>query len=158
MPESLIIRCPECGTNNRVPEAKLQSGLAPVCGNCKSQLQVSSGPLTITDSNFDAEVVHSPLPVLLDLWAPWCGPCRMIAPAVEEIASAMSGRLRVGKLNVDDNPLTSTRFRVQGIPCLLVLDGGRELDRIVGAQPKAEILRRVNRVLSGVGVRGGAAG
>jgi thioredoxin len=146
MPESLIIRCPVCGTNNRVPQSKLGNGSAPVCGNCKTRLPLTAKPLTITDANFPAEVEQSPVPVLLDLWAPWCGPCQMIAPVIDQVASETAGRLRVGKLNVDDNPITANRFHVRGIPCLLILQGGREVDRIVGVQPKSEIMRRVNQV------------
>lgn len=155
MPEDLIIRCPVCGTNNRVPEAKLHNGLAPVCGKCKSVLPLSAKPVTVTDSNFETEVAGSPVPVLLDLWAPWCGPCQVIGPVLDQISAEMSGRVRVAKLNVDDNPVTSNRFQVRSIPCLLILQGGRELDRIIGAQPKPEILRRLNHVLSGVGMTGG---
>jgi thioredoxin 2 len=148
MPESLIIKCATCGTNNRVPEAKLANGLAPICGQCKSPLRLTAQPLTITDANFSREVEHSPLPVLVDMWAPWCGPCQMIAPVVDQLASELAGRLQVGKLNVDENPATANRFQVRGIPCLLVLKGGREVDRIVGVQPKAEIVRRLNQVLA----------
>jgi thioredoxin 2 len=146
MPESLILRCPVCGANNRVPESKMESGLAPICGVCKNRLPLSVKPLTITDANFSSEVEDSPVPVLLDLWAPWCGPCQMIAPVIDQIASESAGRLRVGKLNVDDNPVTANRFQVRGIPCLLILRGGREVDRIVGVQPKSEIMRRLNHV------------
>ena len=101
--------------------------------------------MTVTDATFSAEVEHSPLPVLLDLWAPWCGPCRMVAPVVEELAKEMAGRVRVAKLNVDENPVTASRFHVQSIPTLLVLKGGREMERIVGAQPKSEIVQRLQR-------------
>jgi len=87
------------------------------------------------------------LPVLLDLWAPWCGPCQTIAPAIEQLASEMAGRVRVGKLNVDENPVIAERFNIRSIPALLVLKGGREVDRIVGAQPKHEIQRRVERAI-----------
>jgi len=101
----------------------------------------------VTDSTFAAEVERSDLPVLLDAWAPWCGPCRVIAPILQELAGEMAGRVRVAKLNVDENPLTASRFRIQSIPSLLVFRGGREVERLVGVQPKAEITRRLERVL-----------
>ena len=100
----------------------------------------------MSDATFAAEVERSPLPVLLDMWAPWCGPCRMIAPVLEELAKEMAGRVRVAKLNVDENPAIATRFNVMSIPTLLVLKDGREVERIVGVQPKTEILRRLERV------------
>src|SRR5881227_1959149 len=139
MADPLLIRCLVCGATNRVPLNKIDAGLKPVCGQCKKLLPVSNMPVTVTDATFSAEVEHSPLPVLLDLWAPWCGPCRMVAPVVEELAKEMAGRVRVAKLNVDENPVTASRFHVQSIPTLLVLKGGREMERIVGAQPKSEI-------------------
>lgn len=89
---------------------------------------------------------RSPLPVLLDLWAAWCGSCRMVAPMLDELATELAGRVRVAKLNVDENPATAGRFNVVSIPTLLVLKEGREVDRIVGVQPKAEIVRRLARV------------
>jgi thioredoxin len=103
--------------------------------------------VTVTDATFASAVERSPLPVLLDMWAPWCGPCRTVAPVVEEIARQMIGRLRVGKLNVDENPATAARFGVQSIPTLLVLNEGREIDRIVGAQPKTAIMQRLQQVI-----------
>jgi len=145
MSDPQLIRCPACGATNRVPPEKLKQGLQPVCGRCKTSLLADNKPVTVTDATFSAEVEHSPLPVLLDLWAPWCGPCRMVAPVVEELAKEMAGRVRVAKLNVDENPVTASRFHVQSIPTLLVLKGGREMERIVGAQPKSEIVQRLQR-------------
>ena len=146
MAETLMIRCPSCGALNRVPQAKLTQGLAPVCGRCKTPLPIPAGPVTVTDATFPAEVERSPQPVLVDMWAPWCGPCRMIAPVIDELAADMAGRVRFAKLNIDENPATAARFNVSSIPTLLVLKGGREVDRLVGVQPKAEIARRLQRV------------
>jgi thioredoxin 2 len=146
MPQTQLIRCPSCGATNRVPQEKIEQGLVPVCGRCKRPLLSQSKPVTVTDATFSAEVERSPLPVLLDMWAPWCGPCRMMTPAIDELASELAGRVRFAKLNVDENPATAARFNVQSIPTLLVLKGGREVDRIVGVQPKTEIARRLQRI------------
>jgi thioredoxin 2 len=143
-----MLRCPACGAQNRVPVEKLKQGLKPVCGRCHTPLPAEIHPITITDANFAEKVERSPVPVLLDMWAPWCGPCKMIAPALDELAVEMAGRLRIGKLNVDENPATAARFQVQSIPSLLILRDGREIDRIVGAQPKAAIASRVQQVLA----------
>src|SRR5436309_1832730 len=145
MADVQLIRCPTCGSTNRVPLERLKQGLQPVCGRCKNPLPVDGKPVTVTDATFSAEVEHSPLPVLLDLWAPWCGPCRTVAPVVEELAGEFVGRVRVAKLNVDENPVTASRFHVQSIPTLLVLKGGREMERIVGAQPKSAIVQVLER-------------
>ena len=147
MTDPQLIRCPGCGATNRVPLEKLRHALQPVCGRCKTALLIDNKPVTVTDATFAREVERSPLPVLLDMWAPWCGPCQMIAPVVEELAAEMTGRVRVAKLNVDENPATAARFNVRSIPALLILRAGREIDRIVGVQPKSEIARRVNQVI-----------
>jgi thioredoxin 2 len=147
MSEPLVIRCNNCGTSNRVPPEKLHSGVVPVCGRCKAALSLRPQPLVVTDATFGNTVERSPIPVLVDMWAPWCGPCRAVTPIIEEMAAEFAGRLRVAKLNVDENPVTSGRFRIQSIPALLVFRDGREVDRIIGAQPKSEILRRVQGII-----------
>ena len=111
----------------------------------------------VSDATFAAEVERSPLPVLVDLWAPWCGPCRMVGPIVDQIAAELAGRVKVAKMNVDDNPATSSRFGVRSIPTLLVFKDGREVDRLVGAQPKAAIVGRLERHLSASASAGGGA-
>jgi thioredoxin 2 len=144
---SQLIRCNSCGATNRVPLEKLRGRLKPVCGRCKTALTIEAHPVTVTDANFAAEVERAPIPVLLDMWAAWCGPCRMIAPVIEELARELAGRIKVAKLNVDENPLTASRFGVRSIPTLLVLRDGQEIDRIVGALPKQEIIRKLQSLI-----------
>ena len=147
MADSTLIRCSHCGTSNRVPQDKLAQGLTPKCGQCNMPLVVAAGPVTVTDATFAAEVERSPLPVLVDAWAPWCGPCRMVGPIVDELARELAGTVRVAKLNVDDNPGTAARFDVRSIPTMLVMVNGREVDRIVGALPKTAIQQRLAQAL-----------
>lgn len=148
MSEKQVFRCPSCGANNRVDPERVAQGNEAVCARCKNPLPVSSKPVTVTDATFAAEVERSPVPVLLDLWAPWCGPCRMIAPVLEQLATEMGGRLRIAKLNVDENQATASRFNVRSIPTLLILKSGREVDRLVGVLPKPEIVRRLQLALA----------
>ena len=145
MSTSMVV-CPACGATNRVPGDKVAQGLAPVCGKCKTPLPVGR-PQPVTDASFAQDVERSPLPVLMDAWAPWCGPCHVIAPVIDQLATELAGRVRVVKLNVDENPHTAARFDLRSIPTLLVLRDGREVDRLVGVQPKQEIARRLERVL-----------
>jgi thioredoxin 2 len=142
-----LVRCPSCGATNRLPADAVGRGKKAVCGRCKTPLTGGGTPVTVSDATFAAEVEGSPVPVLVDLWAPWCGPCRTVAPIVDEIAADLAGRVKVAKMNVDDNPATSARFGVRSIPTLLVFKDGREVDRIVGAQPKAAIVGRLERVV-----------
>ena len=145
------IRCASCGATNRVPQDKVARGLKPKCGRCKQALpEPTDAPSIVTDATFASEVERSPLPVLVDAWAAWCGPCRTIAPAIDELAVDLAGRVRVAKLNVDENPATAGRFAIRSIPTLLVFAGGREIDRIVGAQPIEAIRDRVERAVAGV--------
>lgn len=144
--EPQIIRCANCSAQNRVPAEKLVEGLKPTCGRCKQPLTAVQ-PIVVTDSTF-AEIIRSPLPVLVDVWAPWCGPCRHLSPIVDELAGELAGRVLVAKLNADENPQISSRFNIQNIPALLVMQGGREVDRLVGVRPKAEILRHLTPVMA----------
>jgi len=148
MSEQLLIRCGNCGANNRVPPEKVSEGAKAVCGRCKKPLSFRAAATEVTDATFPEEVERSPLPVLVDMWAPWCGPCRMVTPIVEELAGELAGRMRVAKLNIDDNPATANRFGIESIPALLVFQNGREIDRIVGAQPKQAILRRIQHLIA----------
>jgi thioredoxin 2 len=141
-----IISCPKCGAKNRVVLQK-QTGREAICGRCKTPLSAESNPVIVTDQNFVEEVERSPLPVLLDLWAAWCGPCRIIAPIIDQLARELSGRARVAKLNIDQNPSTTARFGVQSIPTLLVLKNGREVDRLIGVQSSEAILRKIQPYL-----------
>jgi thioredoxin 2 len=125
---------------------KLARGLKARCGRCKAELRLDAAPVHVTDSTFAAEVERWPAPVLLDLWAPWCGPCRMVAPMMEQLAVEWAGRVRIAKLNVDENPATAARFGAQSIPTILVLQNGREVDRMVGVQAKEEIERHLERI------------
>lgn len=136
------IPCQNCGTKNRVLLGKEST---PVCGKCKNPLEFPDSPVTITDANFNQLVEKSSLPVLLDLWATWCPPCRMLAPIVDEVAKETSGKVIVGKLDVDSNQQTAARFRVQSIPTMIIFQNGSEAERIVGLQSKKAILQKLKK-------------
>ncbi|RMD84350.1 MAG: thioredoxin [Candidatus Dadabacteria bacterium] len=101
----------------------------------------------VSDSNFEQEVLQSDLPILVDFWAPWCGPCKSIAPVIEELASEYEGRVRFAKLNVDDNPHTPTKYSVRGIPNLVLFNKGEVVDQIVGAVPKDQLVSALSKVV-----------
>ena len=106
-----------------------------------------SKPIEVNDSNFDQMVLQAKTPVLVDLWAPWCAPCRMVAPVVEELASEYEGKVSFAKLNVDQNPRTASRYGIMSIPTLLIFKDGKPLSNIVGFRPKAELKRSLDAAL-----------
>jgi thioredoxin 2 len=125
-----LITCPSCGAKNRVPATRAGR---PECGRCHSALPWLGAA---GEDDFDTVAGASSLPVLVDLWAPWCGPCRAVSPIVERLATEYAGRIKVVKVNVDEAPAISQRYGVMGIPTLLLLSGGREVARQVGAPPE----------------------
>lgn len=134
-----VVSCPSCGTKNRVPAAAAGT---PRCASCKSALPWLT---EADDATFNRVVDSSRVPVLVDLWAPWCGPCRMVSPAVERMAAKYAGRLKVTKVNVDDSPQTASRFQAMSIPTLLMMKGGQVADRQVGAIPEPQLDAWVQR-------------
>jgi thioredoxin 1 len=107
-------------------------------------------PIKVSDDSFQKEVVESNLPVLVDFWAPWCGPCRIIAPTIEEISREFAGKVKVVKLNTDENPTTAMSYNIMGIPTLGIFVNGKLVDQIVGAYPKSHIVDKLNYFLSGL--------
>jgi thioredoxin 1 len=107
-----------------------------------------SKEIEFTDANFDAEVIKADTPVLVDFWAPWCGPCKMIAPIVEEISAEYAGKLKVGKVNTDDNQKVASDYGIMSIPTLMIFKGGQVVERIIGAQPKAALTAKINAVIA----------
>ena len=136
-PESVHVPCPHCGATNRVPAPRL--GDDPVCGRCGAEL-LGGKPVELTDENFERVVEQSPVPVLVDFWAAWCGPCRTMAPQFAQAASQLKGRALLVKVNSDDNPRTAARFAIRSIPTLVKLHGGREVERLSGAMPAAQVV------------------
>src|SRR6266849_3562902 len=149
----MIATCPRCQAKNRIDE-QAASTQQPVCGRCGVPLEFGprggsangGKPRVVTDASFEQEVLNAgSTPILVDCWAPWCGPCRMIAPALDELAAEANGRYLIAKLNVDENPQTSGRFAIRSIPTMLIFKNGELIDTLVGALPKQAIAARLAR-------------
>jgi len=146
-----VVVCGNCGAKNRVEESRLTNSEAK-CGRCGEKLTTGatssftqdSQPVVISDQTFERDVLRATgVPLLLDCWAPWCGPCRRIAPIMDELAAESQGRYRIAKLNVDENPLTASRFQIASIPTMLIFKDGKLIDRLVGLQSKQVIAERL---------------
>ena len=143
---------PNCGANNRVDEARAQL-LQPVCGKCGQKLPVGSQaatpahPITVTDQTLHQTLAKAGAkPVLVDAWAPWCGPCRMIAPVMDQLAAESGGRYVIAKLNTDQNPRTASQYRIDAIPTMLLFKDGQLVDQLVGLQPKQAIAAKLAKM------------
>lgn len=143
----VIIRCSSCRTKNKVPLSRVND--QPVCGRCKAPLPVDmlGRTVDVTDQNFSQEVLASTLPVLVDCWAPWCGPCKSFAPVLDDLAKKYKARLKIAKLNVDENPLTGSRYAVSSVPTLLLVKNGNIVDKLAGALPKEQLESQIGRIL-----------
>jgi len=141
-----LFRCAQCGARNKIPGDKIEAG--PRCGKCKQPLRTDElfepQPLRITDGNFQEKVLRSPLPALVFAWAPWCSTCRAFIPVIDDYARDSKGKIRVGKLNVDENPGLSSSYNILSVPQILVFDNGQLKETLPGALQKQEIQSKMS--------------
>jgi thioredoxin 2 len=133
-----IVVCPQCQSANRIPTARL--GDNPRCGKCKQAL-FNGHPISLTDQTFDRHLTRSDVPLVVDFWAPWCGPCKMMAPFFEQAASELEPHVRLVKVNTDENPMLAQRYQINSIPTTAVFKGAREVARQPGAMNLPQLLQ-----------------
>jgi len=138
MPENLIVACPSCNTMNRFPRERLAPGITGKCGQCKSPL-FTGHPVALTAESFEAHAMKSDIPLLVDFWAPWCGPCKAMGPQFERAAGLLEPTVRLAKLNTDEEQALASRFSIQGIPTLVLMKHGKEVARLSGLMDAARI-------------------
>jgi thioredoxin 2 len=147
--ESVVLRCSACRTKNRVPAQRLDT--PGRCGKCAAPLDTAAlrqrGAVMVSDANFDALVMRSPLPVLVYAWAPWCGTCQSTGPIIERFAREAGGRVRVAKLNIDASPATASRYAIMSVPFLFIFDAGELKESLPGGMPLHELMARMGRYL-----------
>jgi len=146
--DDMIIPCLHCGAKNRLPENRPND--RPLCGKCGAALIGEGGagvPVDVTDASFLTEVTQAAGVILVDGWAPWCAPCKMVAPILDELAATYAGTVKIAKLNVDENPVTASQYDIRSIPTMMLFREGKLVDRLVGALPKDEIERKLLAVL-----------
>jgi thioredoxin len=147
--EVFKMRCSACGAKNKIPGAKIDSGAK--CGKCGSLLKTRElfelQPVMVTDANFDAKILKSPLPVLLFAWAPWCPSCAAATPIIDEFASDAKGKIRVGKINVEANPMLASKFSILSVPFLFIFDNGQMKESMPGGLQKQELMMKMSRYI-----------
>jgi len=137
MTDKIMLKCPACGAMNRVDERRLTA--QPVCGRCGKPLTAPSKPIHVGGAEFQKEVLDWPGTVLVDFWAPWCGPCRAVASILEELAARRSGSLKIVKVNTDENGELASQFGIFSIPTLILFDRGNKINEIAGAMPRSQL-------------------
>ncbi len=148
MTDKMMFKCAACGAMNRVDERRLTA--QPVCGRCGKPLTVSSKPVHVGAAEFQKEVLDWPGTVLVDFWAPWCGPCRAVAPILEDLAARRSGSLKIVKVNTDENAELASRFGIYSIPTLILFDRGNQINQIAGAMPRSQLEAWIDSSVAGV--------
>jgi thioredoxin 2 len=145
--KGLVMPCPSCGQKNRIAYDRISSKTGR-CGKCQTALPALQSPVEVPGADlFDALIAQSPLPIVVDFWAPWCGPCRVVAPELEKVAVSRHGHWIIAKVNTDAVPTLGDRYRIRSIPTMMVFAGGREVGRTSGARPARDIEAFVEQVL-----------